>query len=347
MRQFIKMILVLVLTVSVVSCKRPGQEQIIHLNEIDGVSLKADSLNLADDLLAPRKVFVLDSSIVVFEPRDTGAFLHFYDQSGSLTWKYGVTGNARNEYLSPNVFANGESLVILSMNGKYREIKKEGNEVEIGELQSLGKESLALGVNFLSLTSDGGTLVERASSDDMLVFSTSDGREFGYNEYPVDIPEKMHAYLKKNVISSSSYVISHELDTLFIAYKYYPVVGTVSVQDRHSYRTALSVSENNRYKIKGGIPYYDDPILFYTYASSSGKYFYALFQNGSKSSIKEAGESEIHVYSQDCKLQKRYVLDRRIYHFAVSQDDSMIYALGINKDYLAELYVYYINLLEQ
>ena len=52
----------------------------------------ADSLNLCEMLLAPRKVFVLDGSIVVFEPKDVHGFLHFYDGAGNRTGTYGTVG---------------------------------------------------------------------------------------------------------------------------------------------------------------------------------------------------------------------------------------------------------------
>lgn len=331
------------LAVSVASCRRQCHEQMINLSDTDCILLEADSLDFAEDLLAPRKVFAFGDGIAIFEPNDVEGFLHFYDKSGTLEWKYGTIGNAGNEYLSPNVFANGESLLILSMDGRYSEVKRAGSGIETGEFRSIGNKALSMGTNFLSLTAGGGTIVESPSSDDMLVFSGTDGGEFKYNEYPVDVPQKMHAYVKKNVIASCSYAISYALDTLFLAFKYYPVAAAVSVKDRHTTRMTLSVKENNEYKTKDGVPYYDDPILFYTYAASSGKNFYALFQNGTRSSIKGEGMSEIHVFSRDCKLKRRYVLDRRIYHFSVSEDGTEIYALGINKDYLAELYVYDID----
>lgn len=43
-------------------------------------------------LLAPRKVFVLDGRIVVFEPKDVHGFLHFYDGAGNRTGIYGTVG---------------------------------------------------------------------------------------------------------------------------------------------------------------------------------------------------------------------------------------------------------------
>lgn len=333
-------LILIVLAVSVVSCRRYSQDRNIDLSGIERVVLSADTLGLSQYLLAPRKVFAIGDSIVVFEPKDMKGFLHFYDKHGSLVWKYGMIGNAGNEYVSPNVFANGQSLVILSMNGTYVEMKRGGAEPDC--MHVVENKALAMGNNFLALASDGIVIMESASSEDMLVFLGPDGNETGYNHYPVDIPEKIHAFVKKEVIASCTYAISSGLDTLFQAFKYYPSAGVISVRDGNSCYNAFSVEKYNDYKLKDGIPYYDDPVLFYTYAASSGKYFYALFQNETKSSLYKGGVSEVHMFSREGRLIRRYVLDRIIYHFSVSQDDTVIYALGLNGEELAELYVYHI-----
>ncbi len=52
------------------------------------------------------------------------------------------------------------------------------------------------------------------------------------------------------------------------------------------------------------------------------------------------GVSEIHVFDFTGNMIRRYILDRRIYHFAVRKDDSAIYALGLNEQHLSELYVF-------
>lgn len=52
------------------------------------------------------------------------------------------------------------------------------------------------------------------------------------------------------------------------------------------------------------------------------------------------GVSEIHVFDFTGNMIRRYILDQRIYHFAVRKDDSAIYALGLNEQHLSELYVF-------
>lgn len=150
----------------------------------------------------------------------------------------------------------------------------------------------------------------------------------------------MPSRFKKEVISKCSYSISNSLDTLFIAYMNYPSFAALSIADKNTSTGRLSVTNSNTYKTNNGVPYYEDPVLFYTYTASSGRYFYALFQNRTKKSMHQGGTSEIHVFSRRGELLKRYILDRRIYHFAVAPDDKVIYALGVNGDSLTELYVY-------
>ena len=261
-------------------CQRHRQMQTIESDAISPVFLYADSLNLSEKFLAPRKVFILDEGITVFEPQDANGFLHFYDGAGNFKGKYGSIGGAKYEYISPNVFANGESVIVLSVDGRYSEIKESGAGCETVTIREIGNKSIAAGVGFLVMDSHGEIIVSSASSDDMLVFVDSSGKESGYNYYPVDNREKMDAYVMNNIISSCTYSISNRRDTLFQVFKYYPVAGVISLDDKQSVYKALAVENDNEYIVKDGIPHYEDPVLFYTYAASSRKYFYALFQNG-------------------------------------------------------------------
>jgi len=130
-------LLLLFVFMSVISCDRHENKQSIDLDSVEHVFITADSLNLSNVLLAPRKVFCMSDCIAVFEPDDKEGFLHFYNKNAKLLGKYGIVGNAHNEFISPNVFSNGHSLIVLSMNGKYCEIKGFNEGVSVGEIQKI------------------------------------------------------------------------------------------------------------------------------------------------------------------------------------------------------------------
>lgn len=331
---------ILLLSALFSACQADRQELVFDLDATEQILLTADSLNMSETLSAPRKVFVIGDNIAVFEPQDVDGILHFYDEKGQLLTQYGQVGKAHNEFISPNAYINGETIILLSMDGRFCEINYADGEINVGGIQSSGNKSLATAANFVAFSRDGGYVVDSGTSDDMLVLIGKDGNKSAYNNYPIDLPEKMPSRLKKEIIARCSYSIANSLDTLFMAYMNYPSFGVVSLSDKKTLCARLSIKENNTYRLNSGVPYYKEPILFYTYTTSSRKYFYALFQNGTKKSMHQGGTSEIHVFSRRGELLERYVLDRRIYHFAVAPDDGVIYALGVNGDSLTELYVY-------
>lgn len=331
----------IILAVILASCRNGSQNDFIDIGSVECVSLRADSLGLSGRLMAPKKIFTSAGYIALFESKDTEGFLHFYTADGQYSGRYGVTGKARGEYVSPNVFANGEALVIVSMDGTYEEIRYDSGSAAESGRGTVTNKALAAGVNFIALTSEEGLVFESASSEDMLVLQNADGSMSAVNHYPVKIAEKIDPFLKKNVISSCSYAISYSRDTLFAAFRNYPSAGFLSLSDGRWLCTGLETMESNEYRLKEGVPYYEDPVLFYTYAASSGKYFYALFQNSVKEEMASPGRvSEIHCFSTDGRILKRYVFDRRVYHFSVTEDGSKVYALGLDADYEPEVYVY-------
>ena len=49
---------------------------------------------------------------------------------------------------------------------------------------------------------------------------------------------------------------------------------------------------------------------------------------------------EIHLISYDGQMMQRYALDYIIYDFTLSEDEDMIYALGMSREFLPEIRVY-------
>lgn len=331
----------LIMSVVLVACQSGRQEDFYGLRDVQTVSLKSKSMGLADSLLAPRKVFVLGSDLAVFEDKDKDGFLHFFTTDGAHIKNIGRLGNAPDEYISPNVFKNGDYLLVVSMNGEYSSIQIDGEKIQLSSVRSIENKGISMGMNFFAKTADG-IVLEGTSTEDMLTFISDKDEKTVVNPFPIDnIPNEIDPFYKKSIIAPCSYAISYSLDTLFMSFKYYPVNCVVSISDKKVLFNKMRDAESgNIFRIKNGVPYYDNPNVFYTYSASSKNYFYALFQNADRDHMRKSGCSEIHVFRKDGAFLKRYILDRRIYHFDVNKEGTAIYALGINEELLSEIYVY-------
>lgn len=311
----------------------------LNLEQVHRETLKSDSLGMSGKMKAPRKVFVVGDYLALLEDKDKQGFLHFYDMDGKFVSKYGIIGRAAQEFFIPNVFPDADSLIVLSMDGKYTDIYCEGSEIKMTPIKRIGNKNLNMGLNFIAKTLKGDLVVDSELSTDMLTVISGNEKTVGYNIYPFDTKGDIDSYLKKNVIFSCSYALAHSPNACFVAFKNYPVFGFQPLNGGKPVFKGLSVDKKNEYEVHKGTPYYSNPILFYTYAVSSDSHCYALYQNAEKKEMAK-GVSEIHVFDFTGNMIRRYILDQRIYHFAVRKDDSAIYALGLNEQHLSELYVF-------
>lgn len=317
-----------------------GTDKTIDITEVRTERLEADSLNAGDILIAPRKIFTVGKRLAVLEDKDAEGFIHFFDTEGKFLGKYGTVGNSGEDYILPNVFACGESLLAVSMDGSFCVVSYGEDGPAAGERQYPDDRELCMGPSFMAIAKDSSLIIESSSSEDMITIITKDGSAYGYSHYPIEPPDGIPESFMKTVISSCSYAVSFGGDTLFTAFKYYPAAGTATVKGEKTGNVWLQTDRHNNFRIRDGVPYYGDPVLFYTYSSSSEKYFYALFQNGRKDRLEQEGTSEIHRFTRNGELVDRFILDRRIYHFSVSSDDSRLFALGIDGDLMPEVYSY-------
>lgn len=317
-----------------------GTNDTIDITGVRTERLEADSLNAGDLLLAPRKIFTVGKRLAVLEDKDVEGFIHFFDAEGKFLGKYGTIGRSGEDYILPNVFACEESLLAVSMDGSFSVVSYGEDGPSAGKRLYPDDRKLFMGPNFMAIAKDSSLIIESSSSEDMITVVTKDGTAYGYSHYPIELPDGIPEFFMKTVISSCSYAISFGGDTLFTAFNYYPAAGTATVRGIRTGNVWLQTDRHNSFRIRDGIPYYENPILFYTYSASSEKYFYALFQNGRKNRLEQEGRSEIHRFTRNGELVDRFILDRRIYHFSVSRDDSRLFALGTDGNLMPEIYSY-------
>lgn len=323
------------------ACRDGGGNRVVDLQNIPVVELQADSLSTGEELLAPRKVFVLSGCLALYESKNTVGFLRFIDKrSGKLLTAYGNIGNAENEFLQPKVYASGSRLVITALKNSLTEVDfRDGQVVESLHPVTGEHSKLALGANFAAIADDGTVILSSPSSSDRLTILSADGSRKSWNAYPMEMPKNIDAFYCKEVIMQSSYAYCPSTGKLFAAAQYYPLAEVLDTECMEETVCRLEHTRRNEYEVRGGIPSFSDPILFYTFTSASRGGFYALWQHARKGEMRQ-GRSELHFFDAEGRLIWRYGLDRRIYHFSVEADDSRVYALGLNDDLLPVLYRY-------
>lgn len=335
-----KYFLFIFITIILQSCK-DNSDGIIRIEEFASMSLVADSLNLSGQIIVPRKIFRLGECLALFEDSDNDGCIHFYTLDGKYLKKTCKIGNSKEEFISPNVFKNGKDILIISLKGNYERITYDSGEIIEHTMQLVENEDVRVGNNFIAALNDGGYILDNPTCSEMFAVISSTGERHDYSFYPSDFSESIDAFYKKNVLSVFAASMTYSLDSLFLSFTYYPCVKVITAEGRQCSSIKLYSKYSNEYVLKNNIPHFISPILFYTCATSTEKYYYALYQNGTKEELKNnIGKSEIHKFNKEGVLLDRFILDRRIYNFDVSSNDSVIYALGINRDLNTEVYCY-------
>lgn len=311
----------------------------VSLEDIPAFELTAETLDPEEELLAPRKVFALQECLVLFESKNTAGFLRFIDKrDGRTLATYGNIGNAEDEFLQPNLFASDSALMIVSIRDHFRKVGFRDGRVTERIIRPTDTKA-AFGANFAATTPGGTVVVSSPSYPDRLIFLRADGSRNSLNDYPIDMPRGIDPYYYKEVIFQVAYATSPTGEQLFAAAQHYPIAQVIDAEDLTQTTLRLKSSRRNTLTLQEGIPTFDDPVLFYTYACASREFFYALYQQARTGEMRQ-GRSEIHLFDRSGRLLRRYPLDRRIYHFTVEADDSRLYALSLDGEHLPRLCAY-------
>lgn len=304
----------------------------IHLSEVPSVAISGSSLgNL--ELQSPRKIFTINNEIVLFDETMKDGFLCFIDSgNGEIIRYYGIEGRASNEYLEPNVFPNNYSVLIQTIDGNTYSVDTTCRPRKV--LPGI-EPSTRIGSNFVGLCADSTIIVSSPSTDNRLDIINYNGTS-AFNLYPFKTENGLQ--LLKETVFDASYCISYDGNKVIIADRYYPLVEIVDIETKTS--TVCRIEENgckNVYVVDNGYANFEDPYLKYSVCKTGRNGFFALYHNLKMDDAIQV-PPEIHYFSYDGKLEKRYILDRVIYDFALFDDETGIYALGLNDSFVAEIF---------
>ncbi len=326
-------------------CECTSNSHITDLNSVPAIQLKGVKQNLSDKVLSPRKIFVMEDGCLYYDSADRTGFLKFeYFSSGKIL-KYGVLGRGNNEFINPTIHRSDVGNVVLtSINSNNMILSYTGDSLLMKPL-SLKDEKKLVGVNFLALDQD--FLVYNSNSDSQIsIFDTKNNTVVTTSFYPFNINGYSDFELA-NILFDSNMSYSSDNHSLFILYKYYPYAMTVNIKEQkvlNSVEVVGALAQNNYRKNEKGVVEFISPTLFYTYSLNAGNSKWGLFQNSTREQLsKRVNQSEIHQFTSHRDLQRRFILDRTIYHFDVSPDCKYIYALALTSEGKSEMIKYVIS----
>ena len=329
MRAFYVMIILLVLA----SCQDKKLVS-IDLGSVSKTHIKGETLGNIG-LQNPRKIFFLNGTIALFDNASTDGFLWFIDpENGELIKRFGVEGRGPKEFLNPNIFQHENSVLIQTIDGRTFLLDTSCTPKEI---LTKDKSTIRVGCNYIGLFTDSTFVVSSPSTEDRINFVNINASK-QYNKYPFKVPQNLQ--MLKETIFDASYDISDSRQNLVVANRYYPILEIIDFKTLET--EVFQIIDNgikNSYNIQNGVAYFNNPVLKYTKCFAGKKGIYCLYHNATE---EEAMETlpEIHLISYDGQLMKRYALDYIIYDFTLSEDENVIYALGMSREFLPEIRVY-------
>ena len=327
---------VLIFILVLVSCQDKNVLS-IDLESVSRTHIIGESLGNTE-LLNPRKIFLLNEIIVLFDQASKDGFLWFIDsKNGELIKRCGVEGRGPNEFLSPNVFQHENSIIIQTINGRTFLMDTSYTPKEI---LTKDESTIRVGCNFIGLFSDSTFVVSSPSTEDRINFINHED-SWQYNKYPFKVPKNLQ--MLKETIFDASYDVSDIRQCLVVANRYYPILEIINSKTFET--DVFQIIDNgvvNSYDIKNGVAYFNDPVLKYTKCFAGKKGIYCLYHNATEEDAMDT-LPEIHLISYDGQMMQRYALDYIIYDFSISEDEDMIYALGMSREFLPKIRIYNLN----
>ena len=317
------------------------REPALDFRRIPEEKLSGEIVDIGDSVLAPRQIFDTRDHFVIFDDNKNDHFLKYFSKAtGGLDFKFGIRGNGPNEFIMPRIIPSGEGIGVLALN-KFVFLRVEGQELIKKEKKIRNREKVT-GANCLFFLDDSRVLYTKSSESQFHVLDDRSGRESAVDAYPLPYENKYPRYFVNNVVFDAHYSYHENEDFIFAAYKHVPVVSLIPVPEfQDPLHVYLNTGDKNEIVRKDNHWIYDDPIYYYTFTDVSSGFCYALFQHADKSALRENKQkSEIHVFDFQGKMVRRLGFDIPIYHFAASGDDTELYALSLNDDFLPEVWKY-------
>lgn len=307
------------------------------LEDINANYVEHTKLELDYDLWTPRSIYCIKNHIAVFDPKSPDGFIVFFDIEGNYRQSFGKIGEGPEEFISPRISINNDTLFVFDINQTKKITLNDFGEIKTETWMNEKKET-ERGINYAFSTNKSNSYIISKTSEEQIEY-ISNGHSTKYSYYPkIKRANEVDAFSINNIIFDANYVLSNDRNSLFIIYKYYPIVSkinTISMKKEKEYildgKNSFSINKTNK-------PVFRDPLLYYTFGYSYGNNLYSLYQNSDRDSMKSnIYKSEIHIFDSELNELKRYKLMFPIYNFAVSNKNTL-FVLCLNNELDPEIH---------
>lgn len=325
------------------SCKRKTENKEVEITMINGVKLTSKKNMTGIDLFRPCRLFVFKDKIVVFDDTRNGVFKVF--DSNSLTYKYsfGQYGQGPNEF----VFIDKEAI----NTSRYFEILDRNKLLyyQIGDSSALPIDSVSYITNSKSTINNFKKI-----SDSIYVFTNNGDLGSWLSEFTLfNVVSKNKSEFGKPVL------FDNELKNRNIQEQSMALIKSIAVNRNKKriaafyyrfpyFRIMENNSENRLFHINAA-NLDDKDCIYFTEPYATNKYIYVMWISKSKKGVM-AGISNyrpsILVFDWDGNLRNRFLLDIPAITFAISEDDSRLYAVSFDENDLNAIYTYDLPVLQ-
>ena len=345
-----KNIYFLFLIVLLASCAKE-KNTIVKLDNIQTKEIHLKKMILEDAPLFPKGCCLVDSSLVIFDPKDKDGFLFIYNLNGQLLGKYGTKGNGPNDFIQPRFISNGKSITnskdmcigdinaVYTLNLDSALVATRKKHLPYTEIP----EKLSMYNYILQNTND--MLVVQQTGENQLTFYDKNTYRTDFRNYFKKIPSLNNASDLCYVMQIYDAHYSSNDKTMAIAYKNRKQIDILSLSgdlinriyfpDYDYNDTRMSLRNRNLYLSEYAK-------MFFSFIFTTVDSYYFLCWDDTRENIK-AGKAKTKIYKTDSygNVQGIMQLDKSISYFCLNQ--SHIYAIGISEENL-DLEIYYADI---
>lgn len=345
---------IIIVLIVLFSCTRTSNDtQLISVDDIESIDIKSTEIHLDEMPMFPKGCKVIDSVLILFEPKLRDGFISLYSlNNNNLIKRFGKIGNGPCDFIDPRFFPNyqfennersiliGDSRYLYKLN--IDSIISGYNKCESSILSYVPAEMK--GYNYILDITDTHITANITSDAQVSKFDLSNNKK-----------ETRSFYSKFSGININDFSYATQLydgyytsfnDKIIIAYKNLKQIDLISPTSNSIKNIRFTNYNVNLDKMKEiddfNIRFEDNALYFYSYVFCTNSYFYALYWNATKAEIKEnKAIPHIQMFNSNGELVKILKPDIAISYFCVDEKKSLIYAIGMSSE--EELKIYSFN----
>jgi len=336
------------LTLITIGCNSPSTKDIsekIYYEDIQSFmknDLNLHLLEMEEELMAPKKIWIHESMLIINDEGYSDGFLSFYSlNTGTLVTRYGRRGEGPDDYFLPRFNKTKDMIQITAINNKSNLLSlKDIPSINLLKYEPLRNE-LFYESDYLFLINDSLILGCQTLETQFVLLNNKTGVKEDVKDYlPLSNSKKLPSIFNKEVFDAF-YNIHPCKKNIVAVYKYYPMMDILDLSDFTMKRIEFKNNHTNSYSIieDGSTIKFNNPILQYTFSYCTKNNIYLLFQNANRKELKDNKyKSEIHIFDWEGNFQRRLSLDIPLYNFAITDDNLYLYGLGLDSEFTPQIY---------